>query len=76
MDPVVMNLSWRLIFILSCCIYQTHAWHVPGVTPNEFKVGDPLEVRAVKLISSKTQLPFRYYDLDFCPSKNQAGICC
>ncbi|KAF7257432.1 hypothetical protein EG68_04472 [Paragonimus skrjabini miyazakii] len=71
MDPVEMSLCWRLIFILSCCIWQTHAWHVPGVTPNEFKVGDPLEVRAVKLISSKTQLPFRYYDLDFCPPKTK-----
>ncbi|KAF5400707.1 Transmembrane 9 superfamily member [Paragonimus heterotremus] len=71
MNPIVVGLSWQLIFIWSCCICQTHAWHVPGVTPNEFKVGDPLEVRAVKLISSKTQLPFRYYDLDFCPPKTK-----
>ncbi|TGZ59575.1 hypothetical protein CRM22_009000 [Opisthorchis felineus] len=52
---------WGLYLVVNC-----NALEIPGVLPNEFKVGDPLEVRAIKLISPKTQLPYKYYELDFC----------
>nr|CAX73076.1 Transmembrane 9 superfamily protein member 4 [Schistosoma japonicum] len=42
---------------------------VPGVTPNEFYKGESIEVRAVKLTSYVTQLPFEYYKLPFCRPK-------
>ncbi|KAH9592517.1 Transmembrane 9 super member 4 [Schistosoma haematobium] len=56
-----------LIFLSSVSINE--AVSVPGVTPNEFYKGDSIEVRAVKLTSYLTQLPFEYYKLPFCRPK-------
>ncbi|XP_078486667.1 transmembrane 9 superfamily member 4 [Ciona intestinalis] len=47
-----------------CCL--TTAFYVPGVAPVEFNKGDDVEIKAVKLTSSKTQLPYEYYSLPFC----------
>ena len=48
----------------------TTSFYVPGVAPVEFKKGDSVEVKAVKMTSSKTQLPYEYYSLKFCkPNK-------
>jgi len=44
-------------------------FYVPGVAPQDFKKGDPIEVRAIKMTSSHTQLPFEYYSLPFCAPK-------
>ncbi|OXA63498.1 Transmembrane 9 superfamily member 4 [Folsomia candida] len=42
------------------------SFYVPGVAPVEFKKGDPLVIKAVKMTSSQTQLPYSYYSLPFC----------
>ncbi|XKL63496.1 hypothetical protein PGB90_005860 [Kerria lacca] len=57
------------------CIYlllinSINAFYVPGVAPVEFKNGDPIEVKAVKMTSTHTQLPYDYYSLPFCKPKN------
>ncbi|KAK6188271.1 hypothetical protein SNE40_004484 [Patella caerulea] len=47
-----------------------NSFYVPGVAPVEFSTGDLVEVKAVKLTSVKTQLPYEYYSLPFCkPAK-------
>lgn len=46
------------------------AFYVPGVAPVEFKNGSKIEVKAVKLTSMMTQLPYEYYSLPFCMPKN------
>ena len=46
------------------CFYRNHkadGFYVPGVAPQDFGAGDPIEVRAIKMTSSKTQLPYEYY---------------
>lgn len=40
--------------------------YVPGVAPINFHQNDPVEIKAVKLTSSRTQLPYEYYSLPFC----------
>lgn len=47
-----------------------HAFYVPGVAPVEFSKGQRIEIKAVKLTSSRTQLPYEYYSLQFCLPKN------
>ncbi|MGH0176477.1 UNVERIFIED_CONTAM: hypothetical protein FKN15_077776 [Acipenser sinensis] len=37
-----------------------------GVAPIDFHQNDPVEIKAVKLTSSRTQLPYEYYSLPFC----------
>lgn len=45
---------------------QTSAFYVPGVAPIDFQKDESVEIKAVKMTSSKTQLPFEYYSLKFC----------
>ncbi len=42
------------------------AFYVPGVAPKDFDKGSPIEVRAIKMTSTHTQLPYDYYSLPFC----------
>lgn len=51
-----------LYTIVNCCL----AFYVPGVAPVEFKKKDPIVVKAVKMTSTITQLPYSYYSLPFC----------
>jgi len=41
-------------------------FYLPGVVPREFQVGEEVKVKVNKLDSTKTQIPFDYYDLPFC----------
>jgi hypothetical protein len=50
---------------------SSNGFYVPGVAPVEFKYGEPIEVRAVKMTSVITQLPYEYYSLPFCKPKNR-----
>lgn len=43
---------------------------MPGVAPVEFTAGQEINVRAVKMTSTRTQLPYEYYSLQFCLPKN------
>jgi transmembrane 9 superfamily protein 2/4 len=38
-------------------------FYIPGVAPLDFEKGENVEVKAVKMTSTKTQLPYDYYDL-------------
>lgn len=45
------------------------------MAPVEFKKGQSIDVKAVKMTSIHTQLPYEYYSLPFCVPKNgSAGI--
>lgn len=45
------------------------------MAPTDFKLNDPIEVKAVKMTSIHTQLPYEYYSLPFClPKEGVAGI--
>ncbi|KAK4491029.1 hypothetical protein RD792_001750 [Penstemon davidsonii] len=41
-------------------------FYLPGVAPEDFQKGDPLNVKVNKLTSIKTQLPYSFYSLPFC----------
>ena len=45
-------------------------FYIPGVAPVEFSVGETVEVKAVKMTSTQTQLPYEYYSLPLCVPKN------
>ncbi|XP_045599160.1 transmembrane 9 superfamily member 4 [Procambarus clarkii] len=58
------------IIILTLLARVSWGFYVPGVAPVEFKKKDPVEVKAVKMTSSQTQLPYEYYSLQFCRPRN------
>lgn len=65
-SPKVVVLVWLLMVISS----RVTGFYIPGVAPVEFKNGDKIEVKAIKLTSTHTQLPYAYYSLPFCRPKN------
>eukprot|EP00096_Caligus_rogercresseyi_P004465 TRINITY_DN1873_c0_g1_i1.p1 TRINITY_DN1873_c0_g1~~TRINITY_DN1873_c0_g1_i1.p1 ORF type:complete len:628 (-),score=180.25 TRINITY_DN1873_c0_g1_i1:314-2197(-) len=50
---------------------EATGFYVPGVAPMDFVVGEEIEVRAIKMTSTHTQLPYDYYSLDFCRPSNE-----
>jgi len=59
----------KIILVASAYLGVSRGFYVPGVAPVEFKKGDPIEVKAVKMTSIHTQLPYEYYSLPFCQPK-------
>ena len=62
----------RLVLLLNLGVQSALCFYVPGVAPTDFNEGDRIDVRAVKMSSSQTQLPFEYYSLDFCKDKEHS----
>lgn len=62
--------SFFKAFICLLLSISVDGFYVPGVAPVEFKDGDLIEVKAVKMTSTRTQLPYEYYSLPLCTPKN------
>nr|XP_018899766.1 PREDICTED: transmembrane 9 superfamily member 4 [Bemisia tabaci] len=60
--------SEALFFLLplASILQVAYGFYVPGVAPVEFAFKDRIEVKAVKMTSVHTQLPYEYYSLPFC----------
>uniref|UniRef100_A0A672RIE1 Transmembrane 9 superfamily member n=1 Tax=Sinocyclocheilus grahami TaxID=75366 RepID=A0A672RIE1_SINGR len=55
---------WALLIVSTLPLVTP--FYVPGVAPMNFHQNSPVEIKAVKLTSSRTQLPYEYYSLPFC----------
>ncbi|XP_057506326.1 transmembrane 9 superfamily member 7-like [Actinidia eriantha] len=62
MWPWIASLCSLLVLLLP----STHSFYLPGVAPRDFQTGDTLQVKVNKLSSTKTQLPYDYYFLNYC----------
>ncbi|KAI3727317.1 hypothetical protein L1987_67130 [Smallanthus sonchifolius] len=61
----------RFIFIsIVFFVSSSESFYLPGVAPRDFQRGDPLQVKVNKLSSTKTQLPYDYYYLNYCKPKH------
>lgn len=61
-----------LIKIFLAAVKVTNAvsspeWYLPGVSPVQYQQGQKVPLYVNKLTSVKTQLPYRYYTLAYCP---------
>eukprot|EP00794_Sanderia_malayensis_P004615 gene4615-5221_t len=70
-DNNKMNLLLPFLFLINHVVIS-HGFYLPGVAPRDFKKGDSMDLKAVKMSSTKTQLPYEYYSLPFC--KPPSGI--
>jgi len=59
-------MALTVLVLLGALALSCHGFYVPGVAPVEFQKGAHVELRAVKMTSSMTQLPYDYYSLKFC----------
>lgn len=55
-----------MILQLCSLFHIEQGFYVPGVAPVEFRDGDPIEVKGIKITSTKTVVPYEYYSLPFC----------
>ncbi|XP_050471297.1 transmembrane 9 superfamily member 4 [Bombus huntii] len=62
------------IFVIISLLIETNGFYVPGVAPVEFKKHQNIDVKAVKMTSTHTQLPYEYYSVPFCIPKNGTFI--
>ncbi|BFF94086.1 transmembrane 9 superfamily member 4 [Drosophila madeirensis] len=75
MQYVAVARPWWLLFVLAILGYGVvDCFYVPGVAPVEFVQDQKIDVKAVKMTSSRTQLPYQYYSLRFCNPKNGTFI--
>ncbi|KAG8222964.1 hypothetical protein J437_LFUL000259 [Ladona fulva] len=75
MNHLSVPVTNMLLFIIGTSILRgVEGFYVPGVAPVEFHRGARIEVRAVKMTSTHTQLPYEYYSLPFCLPKNGTFI--
>ncbi|KAJ8670564.1 hypothetical protein QAD02_001823 [Eretmocerus hayati] len=66
------KLKWKWALpALICIVIRVEGFYVPGVAPVEFKTGQKIDVKAVKMTSTHTQLPYDYYSLPFCYPRNK-----
>ena len=59
-----MITSFLVVILLITPIHAV--FYLPGVSPKDFGYGDPIEVMVNKIDSVRTQLPYGFYDLNFC----------
>lgn len=68
--PVHRKMGWSTSGFFLLCFFNffsfEQGFYVPGVAPVEFKEGQPIEVKGIKLTSTKTVVPYEYYTLPFC----------
>ncbi len=64
-----VRLATSLIVSLCLC-GSVEGFYIPGVAPTEYAREDKLELKAVKMTSVRTQLPYEYYTLPFCKPKD------
>lgn len=62
------------VLVVISLLIETNGFYVPGVAPVEFKKGQKIDVKAVKMTSIHTQLPYEYYSLPFCRPKKEIFI--
>ncbi|KAF8406890.1 hypothetical protein HHK36_006011 [Tetracentron sinense] len=58
-----------LFFAVHLFIPSSYSFYLPGVAPRDFHTGESLQVKVNKLSSTKTQLPYDYYFLNYCKPK-------
>ena len=62
--------SLLFLSVLLLSVSFSSSFYLPGVAPNDYKEGEAINVKAIKLDSVKTQLPYDYYSLPFCRPYN------
>eukprot|EP00667_Euglena_gracilis_P011086 EG_transcript_11308 len=57
-----------MLIVLCLVLLCKHsiAFYVPGVTPVEYPIGSPVRIKVNSITSTKTAIPYDFYDLPFC----------
>lgn len=56
----------KTLLFFSSIIFSASGFYLPGVTPVEYPIGSPLRIKVNSITSTKTAIPYDFYDLPFC----------
>lgn len=59
--------------VLCSLLLQSARAYLPDFKISNFDIGDQVALKANQVTSTKTQIPFDYYDLPFCKTKRSRG---
>lgn len=59
----------QIWFYLMWWTYDLHAFYAVAEQPVQFRKGEHIDVKAVKMTSIRTHLPYGYYSVEFCLPK-------
>ncbi len=62
-----------LTLALLSLLHSATAFSIPGLVPTNYKRGDNLQVLAGRLSSSKTEIPYNFYELNWCNNTANEG---
>lgn len=63
-----------MLLYFVCMIYRSNAFYVPDRSPIEYTKSQIIDVQAVRMTSSRTQVRYDYYSLPFCLPKDETPL--
>ena len=54
------------LFVITFLLAVTNAMNLPGLSPNNYKMGDKLDILMSYIETDGIGIAYDYYDLDFC----------
>jgi len=57
---------WTKVAALAVLVGPCKAFYLPGIHPVDWRAGERVPVRAAKLSSSATHIPYDFYSIPFC----------
>jgi transmembrane 9 superfamily member 2/4 len=58
------------LLFLSLLSFTKASFYLPGVSPDSYEESEDVKLFVTKLTSTKTQIPYDYYSLNFCKPKH------
>jgi transmembrane 9 superfamily member 2/4 len=59
-----------LSLIVAWATISNASFYLPGVSPDSYENAEAVKLFVTKLTSTKTQIPYDYYSLNFCKPKH------
>ena len=61
---------FKTLIFLSYFSANLASFYLPGVSPDSYEENEAVKLFVTKLTSTKTQIPYDYYSLNFCKPKH------
>jgi hypothetical protein len=65
-----LSMILNTLIFLSLFSLNSASFYLPGVSPDSYEENEDVKLFVTKLTSTKTQIPYDYYSLNFCKPKH------
>jgi transmembrane 9 superfamily member 2/4 len=67
---MIQKIFTSLSLLVAWASVSTASFYLPGVSPDSYENSEAVKLFVTKLTSTKTQIPYDYYSLNFCKPKH------